>query len=213
MTEQLNEWANIFGDEYTKRNLVEVKKVEELSVETYGISRSDMNRDFLDFLDRDARILEVGTNIGLQLNLLAKMGFKNLYGIEINETAIQISHGLNRNLPIYIVKGSALDIPFKDNWFDLVYTTGVLIHIHPKDIGTVIGEVVRCSKKYVWGFEYYTDEGYKEVNYRGKTNLLWKTDFKKQYQNRFPNLRLKKEILFPYLNDNLTDQMFLLEKE
>lgn len=212
MTEQLNEWSNKFGDEYTKRNLVEVKKVDDLSVETYGISRSDMNRDFLDFLDRDARVLEVGTNIGLQLNLLSKMGFKNLYCIEINETAIQISHELNRNLSIYIVKGSALDIPFKDNWFDLVYTSGVLIHIHPNDIGAVIGEVVRCSKKYVWGFEYYTDEGYKEINYRGKTNLLWKTDFKKQYQNRFPDLRLIKEKLYPYLNENLTDQMFLLEK-
>lgn len=50
MTEQLNEWSNKFGDEYTKRNLMEVKKVDDLSVETYGISRSDMNRDFLDFL-------------------------------------------------------------------------------------------------------------------------------------------------------------------
>lgn len=213
MTEQLNEWSNKFGNEYTKRNLVEVEKVDALSVETYGVSRSDMNRDFLDFLDRDARILEVGTNVGLQLNLLAKTGFKNLYGIEINESAIQTSHELNRNLPIYIIKGSALDIPFKDNWFDLVYTSGVLNHIHPNDIGTVISEVVRCSKKYVYGFEYYTDEGYKEINYRGKTNLLWKTNFKKLYQNRFPNLRLKKERLFPYLNEDLTDQMFLLEKE
>lgn len=40
MTKQLNEWSNEFGNEYTKRNLVDAEKVDALSVETYGISRS-----------------------------------------------------------------------------------------------------------------------------------------------------------------------------
>ena len=32
------------------------------------------------------------------------------------------------------MRASALDIPFKDGFFELVFTIGVLIHIPPKDL-------------------------------------------------------------------------------
>lgn len=115
----------------------------------YGKTRSEINRVFLENLEKDIRILEVGSNIGLQLDLLQKMGFKYLYGIEINEEAIEISKQLTRN--IFITKGSAFDIPYKDNYFDLVFTSGVLIHIAPQDIKEALKEIYRVSKKYIWG--------------------------------------------------------------
>ena len=213
MTEQLQEWRKDFGNEYTQRNLLTTEEVENTYLLSYGITRSSMNKLFLDFLDRDMRILEVGTNVGLQLNLLSKLGFKNLYGIEINPSAIEISQQINKSLPVYIIKASAFDIPFKDNWFDLVFTSGVLIHIHPNDISSATKEIYRCTNNYIWGFEYFTSEGYKEIIYRGKSNLLWKTDFKKVFFNNFSDLTLMKEQLFPYKNEpDLIDQMFLLEK-
>ncbi len=213
MTEQLKEWTGEFGKEYTKRNLTTPEGVDNLYLSMYGITRTSINKDFIDFLDRDIRILEVGTNVGLQLNLLSKMGFQNLYGIEINPSAIEISHEINKGFPIYIIKASAFDIPFKDNWFDLVCTSGILIHIHPKDVYTAMSEIYRCTKKYIWCLEYFTNEGYKEIIYRGKSNLLWKTDFKKLFLDNFPKLKLIKEHFFPYIkNPDLVDQMFLLEK-
>jgi pseudaminic acid biosynthesis-associated methylase len=213
MTEQLQEWGKEFGNEYTKRNLFTAEEVDNAYLLEYGVTRTSMNKLFLDLLDRDIKILEVGTNIGLQLNLLSKLGFKNLYGIEINPSAIEISHKINESLPIYIIKASAFDIPFKDDFFDLVYTSGVLIHIHPNDISSATKEIYRCTNKYIWCFEYFAREGYKEIIYRGKSNLLWKTDFKKVFFNNFPKLTLIKEQLFPYKNEpDLIDQMFLLEK-
>ena len=213
MTEQLQEWGKEFGNEYTQRNLFTAKEVEDSYLLKYGFTRTSMNKLFLDFLDRDIRILEVGTNVGLQLNLLSKLGFKNLYGIEINPSAIEISHKINERLPIYIIRASAFDIPFKDEWFDLVFTSGVLIHIHPNDMINAAKEIDRCTKKYIWCFEYFTLEGYKEIIYRGKANLLWKTDFKKIFLDNFSELNLLKEQLFPYNNEpDLIDQMFLLEK-
>lgn len=141
------------------------------------------------------------------------MGFQNLYGIEVNPFAIKNSQELNKGLPIYILKGSAFDIPFKDNWFDLIFTSGVLIHIHPKDIYAAVTEIHRCTRKYIWCFEYFSEEGYKEVIYREKTNLLWKTNFKKIFLDNFSNLKLIKEQFFRYIkNPDLIDQMFLLEK-
>jgi pseudaminic acid biosynthesis-associated methylase len=213
MTEQLKEWGKEFGNRYTQRNLFTAEEVDNMYLLKYGVTRTAMNKLFLDFLDRDSNILEVGTNVGLQLNLLSKLGFKNLYGIEINPSAIEFSHKINEGLPIYIIKASAFDIPFKDKWFDLVFTSGVLIHIHPNDISGAAKEIYRCTNKFIWCFEYFINEGYKEIIYRGKSNLLWKTDFKKVFFNNFSNLTLIKEQLFSYKNEpDLIDQMFLLEK-
>jgi pseudaminic acid biosynthesis-associated methylase len=213
MTEQLQEWGKEFGNEYTQRNLCRAEEIDNMYLLKYGVTRTSMNKLFLDFLERDMRILEVGTNVGLQLNLLSKMGFKNLYGIEINPSAIELSQKINDGLPIYIIKASAFDIPFKDKWFDLVFTSGVLIHIHPNDIISAMKEICRCTNNYIWCFEYFSNEGYKEIIYRGKSNLLWKTDFKKLFLDNFSDLKLIKEQLFPYKNElDLIDQMFLLEK-
>ena len=62
-------------------------ELNQLYSNRYGITRKEMNHEFLEFLDRDYMILEVGSNVGNQLNLLSKMGFKNLYGLEINSLA------------------------------------------------------------------------------------------------------------------------------
>lgn len=213
MSKQLKEWENEFGKEYTKRNLTTPEGFDELYAKRYGITRTLINKDFLDFLDKDIKILEVGANVGHQLNLLSQMGFKNLYGIEINSYAIEVSRKINSGLPIYIIKASSFDIPFKDGFFDLVLTSGVLIHIHPKDIKIAMKEIHRCSKKYICGLEYFSDNGYEEVGYRGKSNMLWKTDFKKLYLDTFPDLKLIKEELFSYIKEpHLKDQMFLLGK-
>ena len=112
MTEQINKWKSEFGDEYIQRNLFKPEEIDNLYLSRYGISRISMNEMFLNFLDRNVKILEVGTNIGLQLNLLSKVGFQNLYGIEVNPFAIKTSQGLNEGLPIYIIEASAFDIPF-----------------------------------------------------------------------------------------------------
>lgn len=105
-----------------------------------------------------------------------------------------------------------MDIPFRDGFFDMVFTSGVLIHIHPADIQKAISNIHRCSGKYIWGFEYYA-ESYQEVLYREHKNLLWKTDFAKLYKDAFSGLKLIKEKKYIYLDDNnLVDQMFLYEK-
>ncbi len=213
MNSKKKEWETRFGYEYPRRNMFTPSELDQLYLDRYGVTRTGMNHEFLDLLDRDIVILEIGSNIGNQLHLLHNMGFKNLYGLEINDYAIKKSIKLHYGLPIYVIKGEAIDIPFKDSFFDLVYTSGVLIHINPNNIGKVIQEIIRCSKQYIWGFEYFQDEGYKQIKYHGQNNMLWKTDFKKLYLKNNPELKLITEKLYHYRENNyLTDQMFLLEK-
>ncbi|UCD55372.1 MAG: methyltransferase domain-containing protein [Candidatus Omnitrophota bacterium] len=208
-TAQLKIWTGKFGREYTNRNTLSPDKLEKLYRDNYGITRTALNKMFLDKLDRSMRILEVGSNIGLQLVCLQRMGFKNLYGIESQDYAVELCKKNTRN--IKIIKGNALNLPFKDGYFDLVFTSGVLIHINPRDIRKAMKEIHRSSNKYIWGFEYYSKK-YEEIIYREKKNLLWKADFQKLYLESFSDLRLIKKKRLKYLKNQNVDMMFLLKK-
>lgn len=208
-TVQSNTWQDAFGNAYTDRNPQNIEELDVLWVKEYGITREAMNTEFLAGLDRSMSILEVGANLGLQLSMLRHMGFENLLGVDVNPYAVRHAKSIHPDADI--IRGSALDLPFKGSAFDLVYTSGVLIHISPTDIPKAMDEVYRVSKRYIWGFEYYAPN-LAEVEYRGQKGLLWKTDFKKGYTDRFPTLRVVKGQIYPMVGSENVSQMFLLEK-
>lgn len=208
-TTQLKKWKGKFGKEYTDRNALSLNGLENLYKKNYGITRMELNKLFLDNIDHSIRVLEVGSNIGIQLLCLQKMGFKNLYGLEPHEYAVELSK--KRTKDINIIKGNIFDIPFKDNYFDIVFTSGVLIHINPLDINKALREIYRCTRRYIWGFEYYADE-YTKIIYRGLRDLLWKANFPKLYLELFDDLKLVRDKKLKYLNNDNVDIMFLLKK-
>lgn len=208
-TQQEEVWNGEFGKKYTDRNIMLPDELDQLCIDNYGISRTELNKEVLSDLNVDS-ILEVGCNVGNQLLLLKKMGYTNLWGIELQDYAVEIARKRTSN--INIVKGSAFDIPYKNNFFDLVFTSGVLIHISSDDINKVLDEMYRCANRYIWGFEYYNSDGYQMVDYKGQDNLLWKTDFTKLFLNRFPDLRLVYKKIIKYKNNDNLDSMYLLEK-
>ena len=208
-TEQMAEWQGVFGKEYTDRNALTLDEMEDLYGKNYGVTRTDLNRRFLGAMDHSIRILEVGCNIGNQLLCLQRMGFQNLYGIELQPYAVELSKSRTRH--INIIQGSAFDIPFKGGYFDLVFTSGLLIHIHPSDIVEVIKEICRCTKRHIWGIESYAD-GFMKVNYRWHDNLMWKNDYARLYLDLFNDLELVKEERLKYLDSDNIDSMFLIRK-
>ena len=209
-TIQRKTWEDEFGADYLQRNVYDSKQLNEFYLNRFGKSKDTLNDNFLKDIPKDAKILEVGTNIGNQLLHLQSQGFTNLYGIEIQERAINYAKHRTDNLNIII--GDALDIPFKDGFFDLVFTHGVLIHISPDNINKVLKEILRVSNNYIWGLEYYA-ENYIDLEYHGKKNIMWKTNFMQHYLDNFKNIQKEKEEKLTYLDDkNLVDQMFLLKK-
>ncbi len=209
MNSQTKFWSEEFGNNYIRRNPMDLKSLNKSYLEKYGITRVNMNNLFLNKINRNSKILEIGSSWGGQLAALSKLGFRNLYGIDINDASLSVSKKISG---INIIKGDAQDIPFKDRYFDLVFTSGLLIHISPKFIRPITSEIYRCSKKYIWGFEYYS-ESYQSVEYRGNKNILWKADFCKMYLENFKELALIKSQLFLYKDSADTDQMFLLKKK
>jgi len=154
--------------------------------------------------------LEVGCNLGNQMLVLQQMGFTNLQGIEIHR---EIVRDTQLRLPsAKVAEGSVLQIPFADASFDLVFTSGVLIHIAPADLTIAMGEIHRCSKTWIWGLEYYAPE-LTEIPYRGHRNLMWKTDYAQLFLENFSDLELVMEERLPYLADSNVDTMYLLRRK
>ncbi|MBI1952789.1 MAG: methyltransferase domain-containing protein [Candidatus Omnitrophica bacterium] len=209
-TAQMAQWAGEFGRDYTDRNEISVEELEERFRSRLGWTRTELNERFIGGLDRAARILEVGCNIGIQLLCLQRMGFTNLCGIELQGDAARKAKTRSRGLRI--VQGSALEIPFQAGSFDLVFTSGVLIHVSPSDLRRALLEIRRCSRGWIWGYEYFSDR-YETVLYQGRKDLLWKGDFARLYRESFPDLKLLKEERYPYKEGDNVDAMFLLSKQ
>ena len=212
-TEQEKFWSGDFGQQYSDRNNWTVEAYDDFYKSQWGFAKTDINNDCIGHLPKDIKILEVGCNIGLQLRCLQQMGFTNLYGVELQQYAVEKAKSITQH--INIVQGSGFDIPFKDHYFDIVVTNGVLIHIAPEDHFKMMAEMMRCSKKYIWGWEYYAPE-ITNINYRGNEGFLWKADFSKIFQHYFPELKEVYRKMYPYIPENQkgnTDYMYLLEKQ
>ncbi len=204
-TEQERFWESKFGDEYTIRNAGDW---DAFYKKQWGITRTELNEEFLSGVNANSRVLEVGCNRANQLQVLHKQGFTNLWGLDINRKALEIAR---ENKHFNIVEASAFDIPFKDDFFDLVFTSGVLIHIAPENLPLIIKEMYRVTRHYIWCFEYFS-ETCKEIEYRGHKNRLWKNNYLEVFLENYPDLRIVKERKIKYVESDNTDMMFLLEK-
>jgi pseudaminic acid biosynthesis-associated methylase len=142
--------------------------------------------------------------------LLQAQGFTRLTGIEVQSYALEGARSRLANVTLQ--QGSALSLPFDDNSFDVVFTSGVLIHIAPQDIPQAMKEIHRCARRYIWGAEYFSSD-LTPIPYRGNDGLLWKADYVKRYLALFSDLGLVKQRHLPYLTSENLDTVFLLRKK
>lgn len=171
-------WAGDFGDAYVDRNRVA------------GDVRSAFWHAVLhEFPAR--RVLEIGCSVGGNLRWVAEqIPAQDVYGIDINERALA---ELREHVPgVNALRSPARELPFRDAWFDLVFTMGVLIHQPDTTLPLVISEMVRCSRRYVLCGEYFAEDTI-EVPYRGQSGALLKRDYGRIVQELCPDLALRKQ--------------------
>ena len=208
LTSQEGTWSGDFGKDYTDRNPHTKTELDTLYEKRFGTTRTALNKEFLTDLSVKS-ILEVGANIGTQLRTLQEAGFSALFGLELQRYALQEAKKLSPNIDF--IQGSVFSLPFAGKEFDLVFTSGVLIHLSPTDLNKALDEIHRCAKQYIWGFEYFADK-YQSVPYRGRDDLLWKGNFAQCYLDRYSDLELVKERRLPYVGESNVDAMFLLKR-
>lgn len=173
----LSQWKGRFGDKYISRNKLTENQIDECAAAFKKI---------IGHIDLET-ILEVGTNIGNKLCAVNKVfdGTVKTYGVEPNLTAFEQLN--KRSVLMNLVQAyncNAYNIPLGDGSIDLVFTSGVLIHIHPDDLNRAIDEIYRISKKYILCIEYFSHEP-EEKTYRDQTGLLFKRDFGAYYLDHF----------------------------
>lgn len=181
-TSQEKLWRGDFGDNYTGRNAVDPRHIAALTANWARILDSTM-------ASPPKSILEVGSNIGLNLRALRNLTDAEFYAVEPNERARNI---LLRDdvVPIdRILDGVCSDIRLPNDCADLAFTSGVLIHVNPDRLLKCCAEIHRVSRQYIACIEYFSDKS-EQVPYRGQTEALFKRDFGSYYLDNFPDLRI-----------------------
>lgn len=203
-----NFWLSKFGENFLERNnsYEEINKYFNLEI---GIDVGEPFQKNFEELNRDISILEIGCNVGVKLEILKNMGFKNLTGIDINANALK--EGKRRNPDIEFIESTIEELDADSMKYDLVFTSVVLIHQNPKTLDSIIKKIIKISKKYIFGYEYFS-ENLQEIEYRGNKGVLWKQNFPELFQKIEPNLKLKKLEKYKYLKKDLTDVAYLFEK-
>jgi len=128
--------------------------------------------------------LECGSNIGRNIGFLSAIypeAKKNL--IEISPAAYDIV--TKRYNPELSFNGPIVESNFPKNNFDLVYTMGVLIHIHPDDLLANMQKMFDYSSEYILMGEYFNRTPVM-IEYQGEANKLFKRDFGKLFVENFP---------------------------
>src|SRR4051812_43099010 len=132
-------------------------------------------------------VLEVGANIGLNLEAIGTISDAELYAVEPNaiarEELIAAEFVHERN----IRADYADKIGFPDEIADLVITSGLLIHIPTDKLIPSMKEIHRCAKRWIISAEYFAPSE-EMIPYRGHDNALWRRDYGSIWLDNFPDL-------------------------
>lgn len=76
--------------------------------------------------NKDNKILEAGCGSGRVVKYLNDLGYKNVYGVELNDEIVHIQNIRYPDLKIY--QGNIVKLSFPDNSFDMIVSFGVIEH-------------------------------------------------------------------------------------
>jgi len=191
-------WSQKIGSSYMEANKFNPSQRKEQRKEFYKL--------FSEF-PKNYKILECGCNNGNNLAILKEMGFSNLYGVEIFKKAVKEAQS---NIPCAtITEGTMLDLPYKDNEFDVVFTSGVLIHQDPKDsLIKSLSEIYRVSNNFIIGLEDFSTN-FATKRYRGEHEKYWAGPYHDFIQKEFPDLALKS---MSFVDHSLTRVQYAFQK-
>lgn len=127
-------------------------------------------------------VVDVGANIGRNIGFLQDSNLlpnASYTAIDINEQALR---QLNSNFPNTKTIQSSIQTLDCGDTFDLVFTSGVLIHISPDNLHQVFDKLIKLTSKYCILIEYFNRTPI-ELSYQGRSKLLWKRDFGRDFLN------------------------------
>ena len=189
-------WTEQFGNEYTKRQSNTVDAREQI---------------WRMLLPSDCRsVLEVGANIGSNLEAIGRLTDCELYASEPNDLAREELINGGYVAPSHVNDDFADSLKWPDNVADLAITSGLLIHIPPHKLLASMNEIHRCAKRWIISAEYFAPSE-EMIPYRGHKDALWRRDYGSLWLDNFTDLRCT-SVIFAWKRitglDNLTFWVF-----
>ena len=105
-------------------------------------------------------------------------------GVDFSLSQLKNSLAYTNGLSIPVTNGDACCLPFQDNAYDVAFSLGVFMNIHPDRIETALREMMRVSGKYIIHLEYDQDHTTPELREKRafKTNIV-SHDYVGMYKN------------------------------
>lgn len=120
------------------------------------------------------KFLDIGCSCGILVKKLIEKGAE-AYGIEVSDYALSQSCA-----PEWVQKGDIRNIPFPDDYFDVVHSCSVFGYTPEKDVYQSISECLRVGKIQSHAIDYETSPpsyGYKFMKPREwwyeRLNIVW----------------------------------------
>ena len=107
------------------------------------------------FITKDYSILEIGCNLGRNLNHLWQAGYKNVCGMEISEHAVKrlrIEYPCLADVRVDIGPAEVSIQKYGNSSIDVIFTMSTLEHLHP-DSRSLFKDIARVARRYVLAFE------------------------------------------------------------
>ncbi|HAV78083.1 MAG TPA: hypothetical protein DCX53_12105 [Anaerolineae bacterium] len=181
---------------------------------------------------KDGNFLEVGSGTGYWLNMLHQITGK-LFGLDYSFGMIEQAKG--RPAPLKLLRGSAVQLPYRDNSFDLLYSVDAIHHfvdhkafvaeafrvLKPGGAFVTIGHDPHEGITNWYAYDYF--DGVYDTDLRryppGSSLLKWMGEegfenTSSQTVEHILNVHVGEAILRdPFLKQNATSQLALLERE
>ena len=190
-TKNSEAWASDFGNAYQDRNRSNWRSIK---------NRSRMFGDIFNVMENASKaaapslpafpssIIEVGGGAGDNLRAIDMIYERSRQPVKL--MACDINEGARRAMAdvASVMPGDILALPYKDDSADLVFTSGVLIHIDPSELDQALAEIHREAKRWILSIEYFNPTP-DEVKYRDQSGMLWRRDWGEAWLTKFPDLK------------------------
>ena len=116
----------------------------------YHSKMKNHGANYVDYISQNykfKRILDIGCSNGVAVHKFKKQR-KESYGIDVAHIAIR--YAAEKTLVPNCIMADASDLPFKDGFFDAIFSCDVLEHLERRDVGKAISEMMRVCKGFLF---------------------------------------------------------------